>query len=582
MSTTMPAGYGMPRVEIAYLNGELIRYLDGRPLSYEVEEFEYEYDEEGDDKGKITIADLNGVKLADHRVATTGTLLLIRWGYAEHDRKVWATRRVVVRDIKTSYNTEGVRVTLILSNSSSYLRAIRAKDAAVTNIMGFINDMSRERDLFKINGHIVRVAHKPGEVQPDATVSMGTDATGVAMLKWFNLDVMWTTAGKGPFQTLRQVLDETPGGPYLIDGRDDTIDIHPRNFNQKAIRAYKFAKEPGDIIDFTVETNEQETDAATLLSDEFDPDEKEVSVGERSSADAPDGLEETAFGKNTQGNSDTNGSYKYQLRRYMLALQAIHNYNLQHPDTPMEPPEFTVFISTASTGYYESNGASVTFKTAIESTAVQIKGKIPASVVITSPEGLETIEDLMGNTEKDLAQKHVTASLEVIGDPRLESSKVIIINNVASVHAGYWYIVKATHTISKNTGYTTTLEVIKPPEFQGSGCTNYTRIALAKLGFQQGEMTIQELDDILEEARREREKKELEDLLLYTSWGDAANTQHRGIYDQVQDNKDNWENRTPENDQSEKPASQVPTIFTPEQIQQTLPGYTPYTSPENQ
>lgn len=72
------------------------------------------------------------------------------------------------------------------------------------------------------------------------------------------------------------------------------------------------------------------------------------------------------------------------------------------------------------------------------------------------------------NKVNDALQKQVEAQLVTVGQPGLESSKIITINNVSKKYSGDWYTKEVSHKIDSSGGYITTFELIKKTAANGT------------------------------------------------------------------------------------------------------------------
>jgi hypothetical protein len=77
--------------------------------------------------------------------------------------------------------------------------------------------------------------------------------------------------------------------------------------------------------------------------------------------------------------------------------------------------------------------------------------------------GADTINmpGALGNDIVENVTNKVKASAKVIGDPVLESSMNIQIQNISSKFTGLWYTKKVTHTISSSDGYMCNIEFVQ-------------------------------------------------------------------------------------------------------------------------
>lgn len=99
------------------------------------------------------------------------------------------------------------------------------------------------------------------------------------------------------------------------------------------------------------------------------------------------------------------------------------------------------------------------------------------------------------NEVSDALQKQLEGSLVVIGQPNLQSSKIITINNISEKYSGDWYIKEVSHTIDSNVGYTSTLELIKKTVSNGTIVQSDTKVNTQSLA-----MKVQKIANELTDA----------------------------------------------------------------------------------
>ena len=66
-----------------------------------------------------------------------------------------------------------------------------------------------------------------------------------------------------------------------------------------------------------------------------------------------------------------------------------------------------------------------------------------------------------GNRGKQITERKLMCNMTCIGNPKLESSHVLLITNVGKKWSGAWYIKTCTHQFSSGQGYTCRLELVK-------------------------------------------------------------------------------------------------------------------------
>lgn len=107
----------------------------------------------------------------------------------------------------------------------------------------------------------------------------------------------------------------------------------------------------------------------------------------------------------------------------------------------------------------------------------------------------ESAKILAFNSVTDALQKQLEGNLVVIGQPSLQSSKIITINNVSDKYSGDWYIKEVSHKIDASGGYTSTLDLIKKKASNGTVVQSDTQVNTQSLA-----MKVQKIANELTEA----------------------------------------------------------------------------------
>lgn len=90
----------------------------------------------------------------------------------------------------------------------------------------------------------------------------------------------------------------------------------------------------------------------------------------------------------------------------------------------------------------------------------------------TSPSDIEDRILRESNSQKAIVERKLTVRLEVIGNPYLQTSKIINILNVGKRWQGSWYIKSASHQIAGGKGYITQLDLVKNSSKAGTQVVN--------------------------------------------------------------------------------------------------------------
>lgn len=175
-------------------------------------------------------------------------------------------------------------------------------------------------------------------------------------------------------------------------------------------------------------------------------------------------------------NVDTN-SLKYQLEQLDNAnIKADANYQLDGADkfngnygldTAYGIIHFTDY-NTAAPGFYDDHG---NYTVAIDKTAVivphgevVVKKKQPTDNTKSLPSSEHDIEEAFAkgsNLQAEAALQKNPAELIVVGNPLLESGKIVTILNVSKKYSGNYYIEECVHSMNFGQAYKTTMKLTK-------------------------------------------------------------------------------------------------------------------------
>lgn len=85
--------------------------------------------------------------------------------------------------------------------------------------------------------------------------------------------------GRTPYTALKDAAKYIPNGPYHVDGRDDTVSIHPTNFNQAPVASFTWHEETGEIISFNVTTRKKLKALDVAKKSQIDGETKSLDSG---------------------------------------------------------------------------------------------------------------------------------------------------------------------------------------------------------------------------------------------------------------------------------------------------------------
>lgn len=89
-------------------------------------------------------------------------------------------------------------------------------------------------------------------------------------------ELVTTTTGANAHFQLKQMLDGVPDGPWVAEGRDNSLIIHNRNFNQKPILTYIFRGGNHELLSFSAKTTRKNKTVDAIGSTDVNEEEKTV------------------------------------------------------------------------------------------------------------------------------------------------------------------------------------------------------------------------------------------------------------------------------------------------------------------
>lgn len=504
----MRNGYGSPYIRIFSSVGE---------ITFNITNFVYKYSQEEDDTCDITIEDLN-VNLPDRPEFQEGSVLKVTWGFiGEQESK---TRTVKVASIKPKFTERMVSLDLTCTDLASDMKGANSKkihkgtiddmaaDIAKRYNLAY-NGVTRDIDIQDING-----IPRPGFFNEDGNYTIAID--NVAIPRKLNLKFyeQFPQGGASDYRALRNAADGDPEGPFEVYGRDGELIVSKRNFNQKPQKIYTYGDGTGLLLSFEPETKVTRKKGATEVSTTgFDPENKTafnlntngltnldpklgdvIDIPINNPVDQVWNPDAGAFKAIDHGKSNYPASGTYPLNSpegtLLISsdkdLQEISPFDLKNTEsanwwTPAkhDADEFTEGnvmrrkwgllhfgkINTASIGFF---GEGDNFKKpAVDQSRVFVptlidQNGIPWQSGESTPE--HSPDDAAGksaNAHAENAADLNPGEATVVGDPLLESGKIIGILNVSKKYSGNWYVTECTHTIKPGNPYKVTFKITR-------------------------------------------------------------------------------------------------------------------------
>ena len=335
----LPKGFATPY--IAIFNSQLSVIRDPQnnmPIGTFVTHFEYTYDEEKTDSGKIEL-ETNNPDLISLTELSYGMGLQLQWGYIYADGSGYYSpvRKVIIVNTDVNFSATGVKITLEVSDSSILLK--NAPSNYFDNTKGFVkyvedlckgvpigialvdyNEQSTVKPVVaqrvmsgeeiaakypqNINTGAEWATESPMQaLSPKEMVQTPTtvipDAVGVKLLEYnaetqelvvqdpdnfrkVYLEQKEFAAGlivgtsRNKYYQLQDVCRSLSGGPYFVDSRDGQVILHNVKSQRNITKVYTYMGGHGELLEFSVKTNYVKTSVEVKQSTEIDPDSKAI------------------------------------------------------------------------------------------------------------------------------------------------------------------------------------------------------------------------------------------------------------------------------------------------------------------
>lgn len=528
----LPTGSGMPIVTVATSgNKPIIDPVSQLPVGELVTQFTYEYNEEKDDKCDITIT-CDNQDLVDLIPFQPQQYLLVQWGlkYPNGEAVLSPVRKVMVRDTRLRLSPNGVIITIKCTDGLSILKSSSLKKNPEDNFVDWITGALTGN--YKFRCFLPESKEVKPTPPPKWTIGpnfQGTIWGGVYYnvpqqtaegLKEVTPDKLikrrtFMQIGKTPYTALKDATKTLPNGPYHLDGRDDSITIHPTNFNQSPIATFTWKGETGEMISLDINTRKKAKGLDIAQKSQIDPKTKSRNTNvTQTDGNVPnlnyDGItgeainiDQLADTETTKQNLEKNETIlKQNASKYLN--EVIQKYKDANGDPKLiseislqtyKVPIKVKVKEEVDPRDYGTPGSDIMGDPKVGSRAVgwdKLK-RDKTKIIVKKPDGSpysygenpevimdKEIElelsgiDLLGyagdldsstvmafNKVADSLQKQLEATLTTIGQPYIESSKIVTLKNVSKRYSGDWYTKVVTHKIDSGNGYTTSMEMIK-------------------------------------------------------------------------------------------------------------------------
>ena len=493
-------GYGAPFVFAITSKGTFVE---------KIKDFSYRHSEEKDDEATIVIETVDA-NLPDKPEYQEGAKLKVVWGYITGITS--QQRTVFIKDIIPTFGNNGITITI-----KAYDKFSKAKQNTSKNIHEnkTISDLAKDiadknNLIFRgVEGKDILVSEtygirKPDILKTDGNFETALDNTSVPIETTFKIYDVLPQGNKSDFRLLQDLCDREPGGPYVVEGRDENLIVKKRNLRQSPIKLYTYGGGNFELISFTpeIKNRAKKSEAVNVTSTGWDPENKQYIQTESNEftsisdklGDLVDGSvksfnvdkaqEPLKTQKNSSLNKDVLNPQNEKFVKDFFGLPLVNDVSEQ--DNPvldssgkdLVPPEVTGVsvlrdnngqivgrvLDSTSPGIFES---TTYFSEAIDKTAVYkvLPHAISQYDLGINQDSIEQDPDFIkaegDNTKSDSALDKNPGTIEAIGDPRVVSGTIVGIQGVSNKYSGNYYIKTANHHLSYDRGYLIELEVVR-------------------------------------------------------------------------------------------------------------------------
>jgi hypothetical protein len=428
------------------------------PLSNYIKSLTYTYDEENDDECVITMS-FNKVSQLNNSIFKEDNILKVQWGYVTpgNIRILSPIRTIAIRDIAPNYTTKGLNLVLKCTDLVSYLKRSRLNTKSQsTNFVDWLKEIAADEFTAAIrlkNRALVmnKDDERDYEVSEEGEVFARDNARSYREL-FVNLpDLLMGGKSKSIYAEIQERLNSAKDPAYL-DGRDGNINIVFRNWDQKPWVTYTLAGGFGEIISFRAKSNMEKVKEDGAETSTINPETKEIESTEINTASTdPDGLEPT----------------QEQLKSIYLQFREKWEHNVMNP-TDMKPINDFTFKRRINLGPWASPSNIDGNTRVYTGIRPDVKVNVAAKTIINMPGFIkEQKESIARNYIERKIQRKFEATISVIGDPTLVTSKVYEFLGLSDRDSGSWYAVKIEHSITTTRGYICNITALRKPKLLG-------------------------------------------------------------------------------------------------------------------
>lgn len=489
---------------------------EGKTLQDRITKFDYLYSEEEDDVCELTVESDNP-KLADDPAFQEGKSLTVTWGYLDYT-PLQSTRKIYIFDTRTEYSEDGITLTLVCHEKFAISKMDTARnktangstDKNVTKVL-FSTDVWENFNVDQLSDLVYRrlsASSQGKDSKYDPRLNKNSSSTEASFakadnslnplnsdnnLQYVNPDdplspklsynpaegmlVTLYNGSNSTYRTLKTWFDKQSGGPYVIDSRDDKVTIRLRNLFDDPVRSYVYKGEDGELLSFTPESKNRSKSKTSNQIDTVNWDSSSKSAILQTSSKEKEAINDSPTMKIWNASPvPVNPFWFQQNQEENNKARVIGPNSKKVGSKDWKKPEPK---DSGKASKYETDRGWLIytddFVRSVQKTPFGLKEEKtttapeyvkkqktkpkdgPSKTIVRASESSRSSKSFAENRRKNDDLETNPATAKMIGNPLLECGKVINVSNVASKHAGKYYIKECRHTID-NEGYMTSIE----------------------------------------------------------------------------------------------------------------------------
>lgn len=467
-------GYGAPAARVFNASGT--------EVFERVVAFNYMHSEKMDDSSRIVI-ETGDVSLVDHPDLQEGKKIKVVFGYLSNDRT--RSHILYIWDVTAHFGDNYIRIEIVAYCKAAYMKLNSSKETynntdlkSVADAMGKKYGLNVKDETTEEKKTEQSVVDYNGKTNSVLTFSAETDAGGKAYvtaardntalpIRHFipKTHTAVPQAGASDATQIDKMIDIEPFGENLVvEGRDDDLIIKRRNLLQKPFMAFTYRSDPAHLLEFTPAVRNREYRKAAVGSSVGGWDENLGKYFQGSIDGANSSVpmlgDSTEIMEYPKGELDGHSTQPYSSPSDN-GQEVSKEINKEKLENGKEWQNVLYYGVQARPEILDFNIKNLKTLTPVDETALTFRMPIPPKenvpTVETSP------KDAAGvgiNRQVKKEQEIHECTARVIGDPDLQSGKIITIMNVGKKFSGNYYIVSAEHTIGPS-GYITNLVIFR-------------------------------------------------------------------------------------------------------------------------